>query len=264
MPYLVALLLFFNVLSVQAAETSPMPIEQEKTSNSITAESVTEQTEPTAEIPEVYHVFTPQFMNALSQCKPAQETNRFNADNSEVQIIAFEGEKCHLRYADFDLYVPLSVLANIHGFDDLQILLHNPEIAHYNFQPQYTYNGLLHALNSCFQETDYFGFEKKEIQNDKQIKQGIEAEFVNDVCTVYLVSEMEVKGVRQDYTVTCRIDKNTVTNLMNFYREILEKYGEKRFVAQGKVRVRSAIENKQTRQADDELMYFLQQKGYCQ
>lgn len=264
MPYLLALLLFFNIFAVQAAETLSMPSEQKAATSAISDESATMPAEPATETPEVYNVFTPQFMNALRQCKPAQDTNQFNTDDSDVQIIAFEDEKCHLRYADFDLYVPLALLSNIHGFDDLQILLHNPEIAHYNFQPQYIYNGLLHALNSCARGMDYLGVEKKEIRNNKQIKQGLEAEFADNICTIYLVSELEVESVHQDYTVICRIDTTTIANLLNYYRELLDKYGEKRFMAQGKMRVRSEVENEQTRQADAELMFFMQQKGLCE
>ncbi len=263
MPYLLALLLIFSSFPIQAAE-NPQLTTMESEENATTDEATTQQTEQLPQTPEVFNVFTPQFMNALRKCKSAQESNQFDNAASTIQIIERKDEKCHLRYAEFDLYVPFDVLPNIHGFDDLQTLLRNPEIAHYNFQPQYIYNGLLYALNSCAQKRDYLGIEKKEKRDNKQIKQGLEAEFANDVCTVYLISELEVENVRQDYTVTCRIDTATIANLLNYYRELLDKYGEKRFMAQGKMRVRSEVENEQTRQADDELMFFMQQKGLCE
>lgn len=269
MPYLFMLLFLFGALPVQANENSPQATNQEevrlaeKQTNANAEQSSINQSEPSISATETSNVFTPQFMNALSQCKPAQEKNQFDA-SATVQIIGQENEKCHLQYADFDLYVPFDILPNIHGFDDLQILLHNPEMAHYNFQPKYVYNGLLHALNSCARGMDYLGIENKETQGNKKIKQGLEAEFSHDICTVYLISELEVENVRQDYTVTCRIDSTTIAGLLNYYRELLDKFGERRFVAQGKMRVRSEIENEQTRRADAELLFFMQQKGLCE
>lgn len=272
MPYLLILLAMFNISLAQAEEAQ---ISESVSANNAIAAATVETAAATDDLAteenvlpekeaEVFNVFTPEFMNALHQCKPASDNNRLNGADSAAEIVGQEAGKCHLRYADFDLFIPLEVLPNIHGFDDLQILLRNPEMAKYNFKPQYIYNGILHALNSCAKGVDYLGTENKKISGDKQIRQALEAEFANDVCTIYLVSELEVEGVLQDYTVTCRIDSKTIAGLLNYYRELLDKYGEKRFLAQGKVRVRSEIENEQTRQADDELMFFLQQKGYCE
>lgn len=271
MPYLLIFWLWLSVLPASAAE-NPLPLKAEETTSvsesqdAVANEELTnKQTAPATPAEEVYNVFTPQFMSALRQCKPAIETNQFAEDvKKTAQIIGLEDEKCHLQYADFDLYIPFNVLENIHSFDDLQVLLHNSEVARYNFQPQYVYNGLLHALNSCARGMDYLGVEHKEAQGNKLVKQGLEAEVSNDVCTIYLISELEIDGLRQDYTVSCRIDMATIFGLLNYYRELLAKFGERRFVAQGKMRVRSEVENEQTRRADAELMYFMQQKGLCE
>ena len=209
-------------------------------------------------------VFTQQFIKALHKCQPAVAQNEKDASDAPLIIIGIEENSCHLKYGDFDLYLPLDVLPNLHGFDDLQILLRNREIAHFNYQPQYVYTGLLHALNSCGRGTDYLGIEQNTEHGNIRTTSSLEAEFFQDVCTIYLVSTLEIEGAVTDYTVTCKIGTNAVAGLLNYYHDLLEKYGEKRIVVNGKPKIVSEKENEETKQADAELMFFLQQKGYCQ
>lgn len=209
-------------------------------------------------------VFSKQFINALYKCQPAVAQNEKDASDAPLIIIGIEENSCHLKYGDFNLFLPLDILPNLHGFDDLQILLRNREIARFDYQPQYIYTGLLHALNSCGHGTDYLGIEKSETHGNIRTTNSLETEFFQDICTIYLVSKLEVEGAISDYTVTCKIGADAVAGLLNYYHDLLEKYGEKRIIVNGKPKIISEQENEETRRADAELMFFLQQKGYCQ
>ncbi|MBO6289337.1 MAG: hypothetical protein J6N45_03320 [Alphaproteobacteria bacterium] len=209
-------------------------------------------------------VFLPQFVNALHSCMPAMAQNPQDASDAPLIIVGPEENACHLKYGDFNLFLPTDILPNLHGFNDVQILLRNRELAHFDYQPQYVYSGLLHALNSCKQGTNYLGVEKVEEKGNIRTTNSLEAEYFQDICTIYLVSKLEVEGAETDYTVTCKIGANAVIGLLDYYRELLDKYGEKRTTVNGKPKIISEQENDETQQADAELMYFLQQKGYCQ
>lgn len=279
MRYILPLIALLVTFSAQAENTKPVEndvitqkeiateskVIDNQQENKTAAEDTSKQEDKT--IPEQeqekYNVFTPEFMNNLLICKPDVAENTQDASASSARIVGKEKDECHLQYADFDLYVPFDILPNIHGFDDLNILLRNQEISRYNYQPQYLYTGLLHALNACNRGTSYLGAQKTIEIGNKRITKALEAEVSDDVCTVYLVSEFEVEDSLRDYTVTCRIGTAAIGGLLNYYRELLNKYGEKKVMKNGRAQVVSEQENDETRKADAELMFFLQQKGYC-
>lgn len=212
-----------------------------------------------------YNVFSPQFMAALRQCRSASESGHTQyGEPAEITIVGFENDRCHLQYADFDLLVPDDLLGSIHGFDDLPPLLRNNDIAHYNFQPEYTYDGLLYALQSCAQKNDYFGTQDTQEKDYVIITKGLNAEYFNHLCHVYLTSELDIDGIVSDYTVVCQVPDSALESIVENYADVLEKYGEKRQgITKGHTTGRAAVQNAETRKADTELMFYLQQSGYC-
>ena len=208
-------------------------------------------------------VFSIEFMNALRDCKPAvsEETEEGIA---QLKIIGLKKGKCQMQYDAYDLSVPLSILPNIHNTKDVQVLLRNREIAHYTFKPDYVYDGLLYALDACRRKRDYTGSEVSGQQGDAVWKSGLTAEYFEQACTVYLNNRVELEDDVIDQTVQCHISEAELETILSYYQEILDLYGaKKRQVIGGKIQTTSAQENEKTHQSDTELMYYLQQNGYC-
>ena len=270
-------LLLCGLTTPAGAQEIPLPNEPQQTDDisanttAPDAPAVPEENNPQAEAvveveaePEVIYaeeeVFSPEFMKNLLICSPDSESQ----NERFVKILGIEKEYCLLQYANFDLHVPQTLLGNIHGFDDIEKLLKNKDIAHYNYRADYIYDGLMYALNACFNKKDYEGKQEELADEYVIINRGLHAEFVNNVCTVYLSNTQDIDGVITDYGVTCTLPYNIVQGLEPYFKDLADKYGEKRgFGADGHIMVTREQKNKQTHEADIALMYYLQKNGYC-
>lgn len=216
-------------------------------------------TEPKVEEVVEVKVFSPKFMEKLRACEAVKETEAEN----EVEIVGIADGKCQLKYMDFDLNVPMNILENIHGFDDLTTLLKNQDIAHYNYQPTYTYDGLMYAVTACAKQTNYFGVQEKSLRHGTEINRGLTAEYADKVCTIKLQNDVTKDGKTEDYGVVCRLSDEVLDSLEPYFKELAEKYGERHEFAYGRARVLPPSHNQETHEADITLMYFMQQNGYC-
>ena len=206
-------------------------------------------------------VFPPEFMSSLRRCN----LDSIVEDTGyELKIAGMEKGICRLEYADFVINVPQTVLDNIHGFDDVRILLKNKEFARYNYQPEYDYNGLIYAFGACLDNKEYMGDEKELSNEEVVITSSLSAEIIDDKCIIALNNQLDVEGSITDYGVTCKLSKKVMEELKEYFADIIEKYGEKRvFGPDGKIQVIQPQQNKKTHDADIALMYYMQQKGYC-
>ncbi|MBP5215994.1 MAG: hypothetical protein J6039_05535 [Alphaproteobacteria bacterium] len=241
------------LLQQQKPAAEPKAIEEPEEEEYEEIEEEVEEPEPEIE------VFSPKFMDALRRCEAVKEVEAEN----EVEIIGFQEGNCQLKYMDFDLSVPANILDNIHSFDDLKVLLKNQDIAHYNYQPVYTYDGLMYAVTACADKTNYFGVEEKSLRHGTEVNRGLTAEYADGVCTIKLRNEVTKDGKNEDYGVVCSLSDEVLDSLEPYFKELAEKYGEKREYAYGKARVLPATHNQETHEADITLMYFMQQNGYC-
>ena len=57
-------------------------------------------------------VFLPQFVNALHSCMPAMAQNPQDASDAPLIIVGPEENACHLKYGDFNLFLPTDILPN--------------------------------------------------------------------------------------------------------------------------------------------------------
>lgn len=238
------------------SSSEPIPAENE----TATADS-TPAEKPEPEVIYVGEkVFPHEFMKNLMACNPDTQSD----EERRLEIVGQKNGNCLLKYADFDLNVPLTLLGNIHSFDDVETLLKNKDIAHYNHRADYIYSGLMYALNACFNKKNYDGKQDEITDEYVIIERGLDAEFINDVCTVYLRNTQNIDGIITDYGVTCTLPYKAVQELEPYFKNIAEQYGEKRgFSADGHITVTREQENKQTKEADIALMYYLQKNGYC-
>ncbi|MBR1600626.1 MAG: hypothetical protein IJ677_03520 [Alphaproteobacteria bacterium] len=205
-------------------------------------------------------VFSPTFMKNLIACTPDTENNQENT----VEIIGIKNNKCQIKYANFDLNVPTTLLGNIHSFEDIETLLKNKDISHYNYRVDYIYEGLVYALDACSKQKDYFG--KQEELSDEYviINRSLSAEFVNGICVINLQNTQNIDGVESDYGVTCSLSFKEVKKLEPYFKDIIEKYGERRgFGTDGHIMVKPAEQNKKTHESDVALMYYMQKNGFC-
>ncbi|MBQ8482038.1 MAG: hypothetical protein IJ532_05840 [Alphaproteobacteria bacterium] len=227
-------------------------------------ETVSEQSveeEPEEEV--VYvdaEVFSPSFMKSLLECKPDTESNSEN----QVEIAGKKDQRCLIKYANFDLNVPFTLLGNIHSFEDVETLLKNKDIAHYNYRADYIYDGLVYALSACSDKKDYYGKQEELSDEYVTIIRGLSSEFINGICTINLQNTQSIEGVDSDFGVICTLPYKEIKNLEPYFKDIVEKYGEKRgFGADGHIMVKPAEQNKTTHEGDIALMYYMQKNGFC-
>lgn len=206
-------------------------------------------------------IFAPELAAKIHKCLPASE----EISGKSIEIIGLNKEKkCQISYDGFSLNLPQTILTNIHSEDDLKVLLKNKDMAVYNYTPQYNFSGLIFALQSCLNKTDYIG-KQDVIEHDMvHIRRGLYAGYADNICTITLRDEVSIDEVLTDYSVVCRLPAKVMSEIEPYFVEILQKYGAKRRLDKnGRMRTLNPRFNEETRQADLALMYYLQQKGYC-
>ena len=204
--------------------------------------------------PEVkVEVFEPEFMEALIACRP----DRAVRERMELKIIGERDKNCRLKYGNYELNVPKTLLNNIHGFDDLEILVKNKDVAHYKYLPKYVYDGLIYALDSCSRKEEYFGLEEDERLPDASVTRGLNAEYNDNICFIYLQNKLRLdfEDVTEDYGYTCRLPQETVDELLPYFKDIVAKHNEDDIPLDERP--------KEVHDADIALMYYLQQNDYC-
>lgn len=240
-----------NPSETQSAEKPSDALEAEQPSQpqeNDTAEPDKEN-EPEEEL--VLEVFSPEFMASLQVCRPDSETN----DNRTFTIVGMQNNKCRMTYGNYILNVPLTLLSNIHGFDDLQTFLKNKDMAKYKYLPEYTYEGLIYALKSCANKEKYYGVEEEEKRVDAVITRGLSAEYFEGKCTINLQNDLELDEGVFDYGVTCVLSQDAIEELMPYFADIFRQYDQ--------LEPTEMHEHKEIRDADIALMYYLQQHDFC-
>lgn len=228
-----------------------------------------EQEEPEEELTpeefaERYNLFSPAFMLSLQACRPDSEERTIARFSHEIEIIGKENNICHVVYDMYDLKIPLDVVPNIHGFDDVKTLLKNEEIASFNYKPEYVYDGLVHAYNACRNKHSYYGLKDLRRVSDVVISRSMNAEYDGKACIINLNNDVEHEGQITDYGVMCRLTDKTIEDLWPIFEDILNKYGERQTIgADGKTEIMHGVNNKKTKEADIALMFYMQQQGYC-
>lgn len=237
----------------QPSETTLSIDTKDASANDI--ESTHTETETTYEPAQM---FAPDFINNLFNCTADTQTDY------DLKIIGKKHGRCHLKYANFDLFIPSSLLENIHSVEDIETLLKNKDIAHYNYKADYLYEGLTYALDACLKKKDFDGKQEELADDYVVINRGLTAEFANNFCTINLINQQNIEGVTTDYGVVCRLPYKVVQGLESYFKDLVDKYGEKRgFGADGHVVIENATYNEDLQKADDAFMYYLQQNNFC-
>lgn len=240
--------------SATAAEIAPNIAPQAEAEQPIGAEPPTAKEENIEEAVEevlVLDVFPPEFMASLQICRKDSESK----DGRVFTIKGVRNGKCHLTYGNYILDVPTSLLSSIHGFDDLNAFLKNKDMARYKYLPEYTYEGLIFALNACAQKEKFYGVEEEEKRIDATVVRGLSSEYFTNYCEIYLQNELELEDEVRDYSITCRLPQATIEELEPYFTDTVEKYED--------LESTEMHQHKEVRDADIALMYYLQQNNYC-
>ena len=190
--------------------------------------------------------FSADFMVSLYQCQPNKEQQNL-AGREEVVIAGKINGRCRLLYDDFMLSVPMELLANIHSMTDIRHLLQNPDIMSY--QPKYEYSGLLQELNVCSRYAEgHYAYLHRRTLNDVTITKGLISKVENGGCTIRLLNQLNLGEKFADYSVICKIPASDMEIILGAYTDLLSEQNP---------------ENSELQKADDEIMFRLQQIGYC-
>ena len=198
-------------------------------------------------------VFAPDFMESLINCKPDKIAN----GNILFTIVGEREKNCHMQYGNYELNVPKTLLSNIHGFDDLDVLVKNRDVASYKYFPKYMYDGLIYALDSCSRKEEYLGLEEGEKLSDASVTRGLKAEYKENTCIIYLQNDLKLdfEDTVEDYGYTCRLPQEAVDELLPYFKDIIAQHNEEDIPLDERP--------KEVRDADIALMYYLQQNDYC-
>lgn len=196
-------------------------------------------------------VFEPEFMNSLMKCQPDTADN----EGRILKIVGIIEDKCHLEYGNYVLDLPPTILNNIHSFDDLQTVIKNSDFTKYNYTPNYTYEGVIYALDACAKQEEYMGIEEDEKLVDAVVTRGLNAEYKDGICTIYLQNELDLDGKYFDYGVVCRLPQSEIDELEPYFKDIVAKYAAPD--------ASDAEQPKEAQDADIALMYYLQKNGFC-
>ena len=252
-----------EILNFEEPQTEQQPAAEQtatEENNTVAEQTETTDTENEAEAEEkpeeveeelVLDVFSPEFMASLRICREDSATN----GQRVFEIKGLRDGKCYLTYGNYILNVPTNVLNNIHSFDDLQTLLKNKDMVRYKYLPEYTYEGLIYALDACAHKQKYYGVEIEERKVDAVITRGLIAEYQGDYCEIVLQNELELDEDLRDYGVTCRLTPEVIDELEPYFTDIVAKYKD--------IKATELHQIKEVRDADLALMYYLQQNEYC-
>lgn len=190
--------------------------------------------------------FSADFMVSLYQCQPNKEQQNL-AGREEVVIAGKINGRCRLLYDDFMLSMPMELLTNIHSMTDIRHLLQNPDIMSY--QPKYEYSGLLQELNVCSRYAEgHNAYLHRRTLNDVTITKGLISKVENGGCTIRLLNQLNLGEKFADYSVICKIPASDMEIILDAYTDLLSEQNP---------------ENSELQKADDEIMFRLQQIGYC-
>lgn len=192
--------------------------------------------------------FSPDFMNALYKCMPYTEEKEIFGNNERIEIKGAKDDKCQLKYDDFNLFLPKELLSNVQSFSDVQMLLRNKNMASYI--PSYDYKGILVGISRCTKDNPASTISlQNNTKNDVNIHKGMIFNYEDDGCRIKLLNQVYVAGIMDDYSINCFVEQKDLRLILEVYGELLLKNHEDYIT--------------EMKNADDELMYRLQQADLC-
>ncbi len=154
------------------------------------------------------------FQTALKQCQPASEEKQIFFITEKAEIIGIEEKGCHVKYADFDLYIPLDKLSSIKTMEDIKTLIGDKAISQYT--PQYITIGLKDELINCLGAASYHqGASETTSTGNITVKNTMSSAKVDNECVLTFHNTLTFNGESTKYKKTCHIPLNKIAEFLN-------------------------------------------------
>lgn len=162
--------------------------------------------------------FSEAFQTSLKQCQPASEEKQIFFMTEKAEIIGIEEKGCHIKYADFDLYIPLEKLSSIKTMDDIKSLAGDKSVSQYT--PKFITLGLKDELMNCLGATSYHqGASQSTTSENITIKNQMSSEKRDNECVLTFANTLINNGETNEYKKLCRIPLNKIPELLNEQEE---------------------------------------------
>lgn len=210
--------------------------------------------------------FSDSFMLSLKNCQPNEEKINMPFLNVSLKILGQSQNNCKLEFADFSIEMPLERVAELSGFDDIDILLKDKNVAKY--KPDFVIDNLLFALSDCEQQKNYeFGGSSK-TYGYVTVKQSLSSYYKDMVCNLKFTNLLLRGEDEEDYSLYCNISNNERSKLLLPYKELIEKYGRKitkehQADSGFSISIEGPVYNEQTQKAGKSLFNSIKSQGFC-
>ena len=135
-----------------------------------------------------------------------------------IEIIGWESKKCHVKYQDFDLYIPQNKLSSIKTIPNITDLLTDESITHYT--PKFQTQGLVSRLKDCASlQSPYEGFSSSQKINDIEISNKMGMEKSDTECIITFENSLNLNNQKKTYLNTCRVNLDIIPELTTLITE---------------------------------------------
>ncbi len=154
------------------------------------------------------------FQASLSKCQPASEEKQLLFITEKAEIVGIEEKGCHVKYSDFDLYIPLDKLSSIKTMEDIKSLVDDKSVSQYT--PKFITLGLKDELMNCLSATSYHqGASQSTSSGNITIKNQMSSEKIDNECVLTFANTLINNGEASEYKKICRIPLNKIAELLN-------------------------------------------------
>lgn len=162
--------------------------------------------------------FSKAFQTSLKQCQPASEEKQLFFMTEKAEIIGIEDKGCHIKYADFDLYIPLEKLSVLKTMEDIKAFAEDENISKYS--PKYITLGIKDEITNCLSATTYHqGASETTSSGNITIKNQMSSEKVNNECVLTFQNTLINNNKTTEYKKICRIPLSKIAELLNEQEE---------------------------------------------
>lgn len=216
--------------STYNGKTQKTPMQQTMTDskfNIVWAKTISEscetsEQEPTQEeqqaLKDSFNNLSESFQTSLQNCQKDIEEKNLMMITETIEIISWKNEKCHVKYRDFDLYIPQDKLSSIKTIPNITDLLTDESITSYT--PKFQTQGLVSRLKNCASlQNPYEGFSSSKKINDIEISNKMSMEKSETECIITFENSVNINKHKKTYLNTCRVDLDIIPELTTLITE---------------------------------------------
>lgn len=182
----------------------------------------TVEQEPTQEeqqaLKDSFNNLSESFQTSLQNCQKDIEEKNLMMIKETIEIIGWESKKCHVKYRDFDLYIPQDKLSSIKTIPNITDLLTDENITHYT--PKFQTQGLVSRLKDCASlKSPYNGFSSSKKINNIEINNKMSMEKSETECIITFKNSLNLNNQKKTYLNTCRVNLDIIPELTTLITE---------------------------------------------